>query len=490
MNRSVSKMTILKAAVIVVGVLAAAAGFRGIGSYGQRASASANGPSPAFTGAPYLPGCPDCPVENNCTACHSGSQPNTGPGAVTISGLPANYLPGQQIPLTVTVSDDSAVIYGFQLTAIDRNGQNTGTISVPAADPQPLQVISGFVGGNERRYVEHTVSGVTPTQFGSKSWNFMWTAPSERIGKIGFYAAGNGANSDGGSSGDNIYLSSYATLSGTAISNFDSDTRSDISVFRPSNGTWYALTTSPANFTVTQFGEPGDKPVPGDYDGDGKTDQTVFRPSNATWYIKKSTGSFTVIPFGESTDVPVPGDYDGDGKSDIAVWRPSNGNWYVLGSTGIYRVTQFGQTGDKPAQGDFDADGKTDKAVFRPSNGSWYLLTTKNPNFLVYSFGETGDQPVQADYDGDGKTDLAVFRPSNGRWYRITATEGFVYYDFGQAGDRPAPADFDGDGKTDIAVFRPTNGTWYIHGSLGPSFSVIPFGESGDIPVASSYIAE
>ncbi len=466
----------------------AALGFTGVGSFNRQASASASGPSPSFTSAPIQNECPTCPRENNCTACHTGAQPNTGQGSVTITGLPANYLPDQQVQLTVTTADPNAVIYGFQMVAVNRNGENAGTLTVPAANPQPLQVISGFVNGNERRYVEHTVNGVTPTQFGSKSWTFTWTAPSERIGKIGFYAAGNGADSNGASSGDNIYLSSKASLSGTAIANFDADTRSDISVYRPSTGTWYALTTDPPAYVVTVFGEPGDKPAPGDYDGDGKTDQTVFRPSTGTWYIKKSTGSFTVIPFGVSGDIPVPGDYDGDAVNDLAVWRPSDQNWYVLGSTGVYRVRNFGAAGDKPAQGDYDADGKTDIAVFRPSTGTWYILPSKVPGFLVYTFGVDGDLPVQADYDGDGKTDLSVFRPSDGTWYRLTATEGYRFYAFGQAGDRPAPADFDGDGKTDLAVFR--NGTWYIHGSLGPSYSVVAFGQTGDIPVSSGYIAE
>ncbi len=482
----ISKTTFIKTAVIVGVALIAAVGLSDLGTNFRKASASASGPSPSFTAAPYLPGCASCPTENNCTSCHSGS-PNSGPGAVTIAGVPANYLPGQVFPLTITVEDPNAVIYGFQMVAINRNGENAGTLSVPAANPQPLQVISGFVNGNERRYVEHTVNGVTPTQLGSKSWTFDWTAPSERIGKLGFYVAGNGANSDSSSSGDSIYLSSDAALSGTAIANFDPDTRSDISVYRPSTGTWYALTTDPPNFVVTQFGEAGDKPAPGDYDGDGITDHTVFRPSTGTWYIKKSTGSFTVLPFGISGDVPVPGDYDGDGRNDLAVWRPSNSTWYIQGSTGVYWVRPFGQTDDKPAQADYDGDAKTDIAVFRPSNGTWYMLTTKVPNFVVRQFGVDGDLPVQADYDGDGKADLAVFRPSNATWYFNNGL-GFYTFAFGQNGDRPAPADFDGDGKTDVAVFR--TGTWYVLGTEGPSYTVTQFGQAGDIPVASGYIAD
>ena len=472
------KLTYVKYAVLAAAALTAIAGLSGTGSTVQNTSASASGPSPAFTGAP---------LENTCVACHSSFPLNSGGGSVTISGLPANYLPGQTIPLTVTVADANAVIFGFQMVAVDSTGRNAGTIDLPPAAPQQLQVISGFVNGNERRYVEHTNNGVVPTQFGSKSWNFTWTAPAERIGKLNFYVAGNGANSDGGTSNDQIYTTAKATLSGSAIANFDSDTRSDISVYRPSTGTWYALTSGELGFQVTNFGVPGDVPVPGDYDGDGKTDHAVFRPSTGFWYIKGAS-TFTQTHFGVNGDIPVPGDYDGDAKNDIAVWRPSDGNWYILGSTGIYRVVNFGVLGDKPAQGDYDADGKTDIAVFRPSNGTWYMLTSRNPSFLAINFGVNGDQPVPADYDGDGKTDISVFRPSDGTWYTITATRGYYFTNFGAAGDRPAPADFDGDGKTDIAVFR--NGTWYILGTAGPSYSVVTFGETGDIPVPSGYIAE
>jgi hypothetical protein len=488
MFSSRSKIAVVKFIVVGSAMLFAAVFVADLYPGDNKASASASGPSPSFTNAPYIEGCTSCPTENNCTACHSGSAPNSGQGTVTISGLPANYLPNQQIPLTVTTSDPNAVIYGFQLVAIKSSGENAGTFTFPDLNPQPLQVISGFVNGNERRYIEHTVSGVTPTQFGSKTWNFTWTAPAERIGKLSFYAAGNGANSDGGSSGDNIYLSSKATLSGTAIANFDSDTRSDISVYRPSNATWYALTTSPPNFIATPFGEAGDIPAPGDYDGDGVTDNAVFRPSTGTWYVKTSGGSFTGTQFGQTGDIPVPGDYDGDAKNDLAVWRPTTGTWYFLGSTNVFIGRQFGQMGDKPTQGDFDADGVTDFAVFRPSDGTWYFQLTKVPAFVATQFGQDGDLPVPADYDGDGKTDISVFRPANGTWYRITATEGFATFAFGQNGDRPAPADYDGDGRSDIAVFR--SGTFYIHGSLGPTFTATDFGQAGDIPVASGYIPQ
>ena len=152
------------------------------------------------------------------------------------------------------------------------------------------------------------------------------------VGKIDFHASGNAANGDGTNSGDYIYTTTQPALAGSAIANFDGDTLSEFSVFRPSTGIWYSLNSSNGGFTATHFGQDGDIIVPGDYDGDGKTDNAVFRPSTGIWYVLQSTAGFTAVAFGTAGDIPAQGDYDGDGKrtSRFTGRRRASGICYSL----------------------------------------------------------------------------------------------------------------------------------------------------------------
>ncbi len=267
----------------------------------------------------------------------------------------------------------------------------------------------------------------------------------------------------------------------------DRDRKSDLSVFRPSNNTWY-LRKGDGGFTGVPFGLSSDKLVPADYDGDGKADIAVYR--DGTWFIQRSTAGFIGVPsFGAATDIPQPADFDGDGKADLAVFRPSNGGWYVynLANDQVSSI-QFGAPTDKPVVGDYDGDCKADYAVFRPAEGNWYVQRSKD-GFLVRQFGASGDKLVPADYDGDGKTDIAVFRPSpsNGTWYLLQSAAGLRGVAFGFGTDLPVPADYDGDGKADVAVFR--NGIWYQLQSTG-GFKGEQFGEATDKPIPNVFIQQ
>ena len=308
----------------------------------------------------------------------------------------------------------------------------------------------------------------------------------------------NGTESWGGLSFNIDRDISDAPVAAPAIANnkradFDGDGKSDISVWRPDTGAWYALTSSNGSYIAVQFGLGTDIPVPGDYDGDGKTDEAVFRPSEGVWHILTKAGIYSTRQWGTSGDIPAAADYNGDGKTDVAVYRPSNGVWYIANSDSQQTTTyvQFGAAGDKPAPADYDGDGKADPAIYRAINGAqqWWLLRSTAGVFAA-TFGSDGDLAADADFTGDGKADIAVFRPSTGEWF-VLRSEDLSFYSipFGTNGDIPSPGDYDGDGNYDLAVFRPSTGVWYVRQSTG-GYGIVGFGLNGDRSIPQGYLPQ
>ncbi|MDT5035969.1 MAG: hypothetical protein QOE03_1154 [Micromonosporaceae bacterium] len=247
----------------------------------------------------------------------------------------------------------------------------------------------------------------------------------------------------------------YSTFD--AAADYNGDGVTDVAVWRPSDGNWFAR-----GLFTTQWGAPGDIPVPGDYNGDGITDLAVWRPSSGTWFVR----GIATVQWGAPGDIPVPGDYNGDGITDFAVWRPSSGTWFVRG---LFTV-QWGVAGDVPVAGDYNGDGRTDVAVWRPAEGNWYVL-----GISTTQWGVVGDVPVPADFNGDGVTDIVVWRPSSGTWF----VRGLFTVQWGVGGDIPVAGDFTGDGLTEITVWRPSEGNWYVR-----LVTTVQWGVPGDVPVA------
>ena len=273
-------------------------------------------------------------------------------------------------------------------------------------------------------------------------------------------------------------------VTSTKFADFDGDGKTDVSVFRPSEGNWYIFNSLTNTAITSRFGLSGDKLTPADYDGDGKADVAVYR--GGIWYLNRSRDGFTSQQFGLADDKPQAGDYDGDGKADVAVFRPSDGTWYIQRSRDGFTAFRFGLSIDRPVSADYDGDGKTDFAVYR--DGVWYVQQSRD-GFIATQFGLAEDKPTIGDYDADGKADFAVFRPSTGVWYVLRSSDsGFSTIQFGISSDAPSPGDYDGDGRADNTVFRASEGNWYIRQNSNGSTRVQNFGNSTDISVPNSIV--
>ena len=333
--------------------------------------------------------------------------------------------------------------------------------------------------GNSGGFVTTTAN--LPASANGQSVRLRWLMATDSS------VAATGANID-----DVVVAAGYtcSTVGGPTVrsrADFDGDGKTDLSVFRPSEGNWY-LNQSTAGFGAFGWGLSGDVLTPGDYDGDGKTDAAIFRatadPSQPDFYVLNSMG-FTVagVSWGVAGDIPVTADYDGDGKTDAAVYRPSDHTWYILKSGGGITVTAFGQAGDVPVAGDFDGDGKGDLTVYRA--GTW-ITQRSTGGTATNALGSAGDVLVPADYDGDNKDDVAVFRPSTGQWFILRSSGGGVQIStWGASGDVPVPGDYDGDGKDDLAIYR--NGQWWINASTS-GVIVRTFGVASDRPIPKAYL--
>ena len=104
------------------------------------------------------------------------------------------------------------------------------------------------------------------------------------------------------------------------VGDFDGDGKADIAYIVPASGgqsAAYAILKSSANYDLNQalfvpagFPVLGDTPVVGDFDGDGKDDPGIWRSSQGVWIIPRSSSNYATFIFsqwGQPGDIPLPG---------------------------------------------------------------------------------------------------------------------------------------------------------------------------------------
>lgn len=268
----------------------------------------------------------------------SGGNSGSGNGTVTVN-IAANT--GGDRSGTITIAGQTFTLFqqGIPICIYTVTQSGVTTLEIPSS-------------GGSRSYNITSPSGCFWTATSSVSWiTFTTSNSSSGSGVVTFNIAPNfglerlGTVTIAGQSFNLFRQRVGVPPTGKKMFDFYGDGKSDVSVFRPSNGVWY-LQNSASGLSSAQFGLSNDKLAPADYDGDGKTDIAVYR--NGVWFLLQSSQGFSAVGFGVASDKPVPADYDGDGKADVAVWRPSNGVFYAQQSQAGFTAVGFGQNGDLP----------------------------------------------------------------------------------------------------------------------------------------------
>jgi len=282
------------------------------------------------------------------------------------------------------------------------------------------------------------------------------------------------------------------TILGTKDLDFMGDGEvSDLAVYQESSGNWCILRLSDRSQLAEWMGGPGYMPAPGDYDGDGQTELGVYRPESGAWYARPVASDWitTIGTWGSQGYQPVPGDYDGDGRTDFMVYQESAGLWYLQRSSdGVVVSGQFGGPGYNAQPGDYDGDRTSDAAVYDEGSGNWYIITV-NGVVIAWNmlWGGADYTPVAGDYNGDGRTDLGAYHEGTGLWFMSDAAGNVIgwWISWGAPGYQPVAKDFNGDEAAEMAVYQASTGLWYIRtvgGTIlenglfwgGPGYTPVP----------------
>lgn len=258
-----------------------------------------------------------------------------------------------------------------------------------------------------------------------------------------------------------VQASAVSTANSTS-DDYDGDGRGDFVTFVAEGTTrvWIIAQSGTNTIRIVRWGSTAaaDQIVPADYDGDGRTDVAIYRRTEGIWYIVRSSdGQTQAQQFGSApNDIGMVGDFDKDGKNDLTVLRGTADGvaWFSLRSSSNTLQTVIWGGAATPASDtvfpttpiDIDGDGINDQMVSRDSNGStttggtitYYIRRSSDGQPFTLLWGLDTDTRLFGDYDGDGKTDIVARRTENGLfvWYIYQSSNGQTrVVTFGGTGD-------------------------------------------------------
>jgi len=174
------------------------------------------------------------------------------------------------------------------------------------------------------------------------------------------------------------------------LGDWDCDGTDTPGLYRRSDGYVYLRNSNTQGTADIRFffGDPGDLPLAGDFNGDGCDTVSVYRPSQQRFYVINELGAnngglgsadYSFL-FGDPGDKPVVGDWDGSGSDEIGLHRETTGLFYwrnTLTSGIADGAIFFGDPGDRFVAGDWGViDDRDTPAVFRPADETIYFRHT------------------------------------------------------------------------------------------------------------------
>lgn len=155
--------------------------------------------------------------------CHGGEL-NSGDGSMAILAVDGNfvntYTDGSLLNINLNITDSDALRFGFQMVALNEDGESVGNFVTNDADNLAIQVGQGIEFINHR-----DIPAMNNSEF-----NFAYQAPDQNVGPITFYAAGMAADGGGNAQNDKRY-GAELEITWTEISSIADNISRSISIF-------------------------------------------------------------------------------------------------------------------------------------------------------------------------------------------------------------------------------------------------------------------